>query len=107
MADNNDIVEIESLQNLTRKQISELLTKFFETTEATVMKDEHGIVTAILPCLNEKIPEVRSKISIGASLYMDKYIEEELEDNPTKYNRTAILFESQPGENVIFFRWFQ
>lgn len=95
------------LKNLTHKQISDLLSKFFETTEATIVKDEKGIVTAMLPCPNEDIIKMSSKISIGASLYMDKYIEEELKEDPIHYNRTTILFESQSGDNIIFFRWFQ
>lgn len=101
------MAEINSLKNLSREEISKMLYNYFQSTGATIVKEEGDIFKAMVPCTVETLDQVAIKVASGASIYMDQYIEKVLEENPKYYNRNLILFESEPAVNFIFFRWFK
>jgi hypothetical protein len=101
------MAEIESLKNLTRDQLSDMLYAFFESIKATITKDANNIFTAMVEVNGRKIDEVLTQTSISASNYMNSYIETVIGENSSEYNRNLVLFESEPSNTLIFFRWFK
>lgn len=97
------------MKALTSKQISKILYSYFESINATIIKESGNIFKAMISCTPDAIDSISMNISTGASEAIDNFIINELEENPKIYNRSMILFESEPSPNkdFLFFRWFK
>jgi hypothetical protein len=97
------------MKALSNKQISKILYSYFESIDATLVRESGNIFKAMIKCTPDAIDSISMDVSTGASQAIDKFIIDELEEDPKIYNRSMILFESEPSPNndFLFFRWFK
>jgi hypothetical protein len=89
------------MKNIDKFTYNNFLKSYFASKQALIM-NEDGVSIAFINGITE---DDLLSFNVELSLNLDKFIEEELKENPKEYNRSVVMYETKSSENGISFYW--
>jgi hypothetical protein len=102
---------VKSLKLVSKEKLTEFMKWFLLESSAKLGKycdiknfDSHHI--AVIDVTSKKEAEsLLSKLSMSSFTYLNKFIENDLKEDPKDYARNMVLFESEVGDNRLLMKF--